>query len=682
MAAAPAGHDVVNATGLSGHAAAHAESHFSMEYKTLMFIVAIWFSGKIFARLGTPALLGEIAIGIVLGPQVANLAPKPGALELYGELGLMLLMIEAGLHVDMEMLQIVGLRAMIVGLVGSLLPMAMCYPIAVFAFGCTPLEAFAVSATLATMSTGIALNVLKAGGVLNQPTGQLIIAAATVNEMVNISLITELGAITTHGAWFVYVAPLAFMFFLVAVIGVLARKCIPCLLDKVLLPRVQRSHREFVVLGLMFAVALTLMPLCKLTGSSDLLGAFLAGFCFCTDQHVHHTWNRQVKRVAAFLMRLFFACSIGFSIPIMDFADGRVWRQGLILFTCVFTKVGMGFLAKPLDCAQFCTLGFAWGAWGEFSFILAIQAKQSGLIDKVMYDSVVLAVLLSVVLSPMALRRTLTWVATDAEQEIARARKDTGAAEIGKVHNVYYCLQTRSRACWGQQEQLLSSIFDSGCKIIDFRTFHPIHHVGAQHVVNELYLKDTQLLLELHEELGAEDQAKLDARIEGLIDSVETGLSGSDPEIKVSRWLPGEGTQELVLAQQRGIPHDDTTSWTDLDRIASKDAFRNLNEAARRHVTVVMELALENDTSQPLTPRAHHELDGFVHRDPHDAFKGNPRMSLTSEEEEEEEDEEESVVDEVGQARPEALDNSESSATEESTTGDDLEAGRYRLQRL
>ena len=40
------------------------------------------------------------------------------------------------------------------------------------------------------MSTGIALNVLKAGSVINQPIGQLIIAAASVNELVNITLLT------------------------------------------------------------------------------------------------------------------------------------------------------------------------------------------------------------------------------------------------------------------------------------------------------------------------------------------------------------------------------------------------------------------------------------------------------------------------------------------------------------
>ena len=95
---------------------------------------------------------------------------------------------------------------------------------------------------------------------------------------------------------------------LVAVIALLAISAIPRVLDDILLPRIPHEHHHNFVLGLIFAAVLIFMPLCKYTGSSDLLGAFLAGFCFCTDEHVHHTWDRQVKRIMSWLLRLFFAC--------------------------------------------------------------------------------------------------------------------------------------------------------------------------------------------------------------------------------------------------------------------------------------------------------------------------------------------------------------------------------------
>merc|ERR1739848_233918 len=66
-------------------------------------------------------------------------------------------------------------------------------------------------------------------------------------------------------------------------------------------------------------------------GTSYLLGAFLAGLLFCSDHHVHVIWNKQMKRLMAWLLRLFFACTIGFEVPIKD-----VWTTEIISKTFLF----------------------------------------------------------------------------------------------------------------------------------------------------------------------------------------------------------------------------------------------------------------------------------------------------------------------------------------------------------
>lgn len=291
---------------MEGHEAHTEEDAFRRLYAFLLFTAALWISGKLFARLGMPALIGEITVGIIAGPHVKNLVPETNALILQGEIALVLLMIEAGLHVDMEMIKIVGLRALAVGVVGSFLPMGLGMVVAVAALQLETMQAFSIGASFATMSTGIALNVMKGGGVLNQPSGQLLLAAATVNELINISLITEIDAIVANGPWHTYVVPIVVMLVLVVFMSFLAVKVVPCFLDKVVLPRVDKKNQENIVLGMLLATTVVYMPACKMTGSSALLGAFLAGFCFCTDEHVHHAWKRQVKRVATFLMRYFF----------------------------------------------------------------------------------------------------------------------------------------------------------------------------------------------------------------------------------------------------------------------------------------------------------------------------------------------------------------------------------------
>lgn len=71
------------------------------------------------------------------------------------------------------------------------------------------------------------------------------------------------------------------------------------------------------------------------------------------------------------------------------------------------------------------------------------------------------------------------------------------------------------------------------------RSWHPKDHVGAAHVVTELYVKDTSLCLPVVATLADDDQAKLDARVELLHDRVLAALHDSTGEVRIQRWLPG-----------------------------------------------------------------------------------------------------------------------------------------------
>ena len=54
------------------------------------------------------------------------------------------------------------------------------------------------------------------------------------------------------------------------------------------------------------------------------------------------------------------------------------------------------------------TVGLAMSAWGEFAFITATTARREGLMDAHTFSAVILAVMMSVVLSPTLLRRHLS----------------------------------------------------------------------------------------------------------------------------------------------------------------------------------------------------------------------------------------------------------------------------------
>ena len=101
-----------------------------------------------------------------------------------------------------------------------------------------------------------------------------------------------------------------------------------------------------------------MVPTCHFLGSSHLLGAFLAGLMFCTDHTIHHVWEDQVKRVLAWMLRIFFSATIGFAIPIGDFTSGSVLLRGFVYCICMLGKVATGFFAQPLTKMNFLPLVF------------------------------------------------------------------------------------------------------------------------------------------------------------------------------------------------------------------------------------------------------------------------------------------------------------------------------------
>lgn len=80
---------------------------------------------------------------------------------MYGEVGLLMLFLEAGLDVDLEMLKLVGARGLMLSMLACCVALGLGTLISHLVLGNGWVESFGVGATLAPTSMGIALNVLR-----------------------------------------------------------------------------------------------------------------------------------------------------------------------------------------------------------------------------------------------------------------------------------------------------------------------------------------------------------------------------------------------------------------------------------------------------------------------------------------------------------------------------------------
>ena len=91
------------------------------------FAAALYFLGQLAERLLCPALLGELLAGVLLGPHGLALlsADMAAALKVAGEVGLLLMVLDGGLAMELDVLRTQGVRAVVLALTGTALPVLL-----------------------------------------------------------------------------------------------------------------------------------------------------------------------------------------------------------------------------------------------------------------------------------------------------------------------------------------------------------------------------------------------------------------------------------------------------------------------------------------------------------------------------------------------------------------------------
>lgn len=451
----------------------------------VVFLLAAWIAGQVASMMKLPALAGEIIAGIILGPHVANIIAEPHTLILAGEVGLILLVVEAGLEVELAVLRQVGARGVLVGVLGSVGGPFMIGIGISKAFGLSMNAALAVGACLAPTSMGVALTVLKKAKVLNTPTGQLIVAAAVIDDVIALMLLGELQALS-HPSPVNFAKPILAGVSFVIGIGSIAVYAIPPLLSRVILPLVPPQALELSVAVSLAAVVCGLMVALHYGGASHLLGAFLGGLCFCSLRSFQHLWHAQVKRLQSWLVRLFFAATVGFQIPARSLFKPRVLTMAAAFLLALVGKLATGFLVKPLTLKDGLTVGLAMSAWGEFAFVVAQAARfDLNLIDSDTHAAVMLAVLVSVLAAPAALRLTLGHFERGMNAP-GGAIDEAMDAPLGVV---YYHLELNCRTRWGLLPDILRTLAELNVHVVEFKVIPP-RDQAPDCTGYEAYLKD------------------------------------------------------------------------------------------------------------------------------------------------------------------------------------------------
>ncbi|KAL7533761.1 hypothetical protein ACHAXR_009976 [Thalassiosira sp. AJA248-18] len=498
------------------HGDAHSDAHemvvhvtYEDIYAIFVFLIVATGMGIFTAKLGMPALVGEIFTGFLLGPPLADFVPYPEALVLVGEIGLIMLLLEAGVELDVAQLRETGIRALAIGVTGTCLPLLVGMGLGMASGSASSIKsALAVGASFSPTSLGVAASALKSGKMLDTPVGQLIVASCVVDDVLALILLSMFKVLVKDNPpIFEYFVPIISSVGFLIVLGGSAVTWLPRFIEDKILKKCSESYRDIAMFTVMTVLLLAYLPLLNYTQASYLTGAFLAGCVFSQIEHAHHTFMDKTHQLMTWLLRVFFAASIGFQVPVKLFGDTFVIVWGFILYICVMAKLPLalyvpqfedvkkGASYNPFMRDRIIT-ALAMTCRGEFSFIIAAFALGEGLFTAQMYAAIVWAVLLSCISSPFMLLNVIKYFNKKQMDYLASTNPIKLAKDGDGSTPLFLHIKAKAPAFGGMQEQFRKIVNELGLEVVERRTNRNGRGLNAT-VQTDLYVRDTTMTVKL-----------------------------------------------------------------------------------------------------------------------------------------------------------------------------------------
>jgi Kef-type K+ transport system membrane component KefB len=410
--------------------------------------VALWLAVILFtaklgadlaARLGQPAVLGELVIGVILGnlslTGFAVLEPMKTdpSLDMLSRLGVALLLFEVGLESTVAQMLKIGASAFGVATLGVVLPFAVGWLVGIWLLPdqSAYVHAF-LGATLAATSVGITARVLKDLGRSDTREARIILGAAVLDDvmgLVILAVVTGVIAAADRGtelsSWEVAVTLAKAAIFLGASLA----------LGVFLAPRVFALASRLKAAGVLLALGLgfcfLLAWLANAIGLAPIVGAFAAGLVL---ESVHyrdftdrgeHGLEELVAPISAFLVPIFFVL-MGMQTDLQAFLEPATLGLAAALTAaailgkqaCYFGVVGKGIdrLSVAIGMIPRGEVGLIFAGIGA---TLTVHGER--ILSPATYSALVIMVIITTMITPPALKWSLGRAARAvADNEISR----------------------------------------------------------------------------------------------------------------------------------------------------------------------------------------------------------------------------------------------------------------------
>lgn len=412
----------------------------------LLVLAAAWFGGNVISRFGYPAVLGELLVGILLGPAVLQLLGDGTWLSaslgidgsykqllIIGDLGVLLMMLYIGMEIDPKELGKASWTGFLASIGGFVTPFGLGL-LAMVLFGYGVVAGIFVGIALGVTSLAVNSRIVLDLRILDTRVAHVMLAGALIADTLCLLIFAGLvpfardAQLDLTGVQILAVKAAAFF----VGVGLLGLWVFPWA-AKLLRRKGINSIGVYFILLIM--IALLFGELAHLAGLHAILGTFAAGLFLregMLDPKSTHQLNELVRLVSvAFLAPVFFVLT-GFEVT-FDVFITHPWELAAVLGAAMIGKVvgtALFYLPTGHGWREGVVIGAGMNGRGAVEIILAKIGLGLGLITAPIFSILVFMAIITTATVPFLLKLGTSWLRKRGEL-VRSADKRNGIIVIG-----------------------------------------------------------------------------------------------------------------------------------------------------------------------------------------------------------------------------------------------------------
>ncbi len=357
--------------------------------------------GMLTKKAHLPQVIGALLAGIVLGPSFLNIVQMSDTLSVLAEMGVLLIMFNAGLETDFQGMKKNFSSSFKIGVFEVLFCLIIGTAFG-YSAGLIGFQAIFIGVLLTATSLGITVEALNEMGKVRTPVGNAVLGLSVVDDIMGIILLTVVLNLATADSFSVLSICLLLLkiiaFFVVAILGgILVQKSFKKMYS------MSGDTRRVSIMALAFCFIMAYVA--ELFQLADITGAYIAGLILCnlkSAEYIEHKTN-----ILSYLLfsPIFFA-SIGLKTELSGMTSKLFMYAIIFMILAFLTKVIGNYIgARAVKFPKKLAIGVGLGmvCRGEVTLIMANKGIDAGILNPDYFPAVILMVIFTALITPLSL---------------------------------------------------------------------------------------------------------------------------------------------------------------------------------------------------------------------------------------------------------------------------------------